>query len=34
MMIMSDEVGRLWNKAIMVYFKALSQQLPAATEEN
>jgi hypothetical protein len=31
---MNDEVGRLWKKVIMVYFKVLFQHLPGMTKEN
>jgi hypothetical protein len=31
-MIIDDELGKMWNEAVMTYFKVLSQHLSKSTE--
>jgi hypothetical protein len=32
-LLMNDELERIWKKAVLVYFKLLSQHLSGGTEE-
>jgi hypothetical protein len=34
MELVNDEIGRILNEVIMVYFKVLSQNFPGGTEKN
>jgi hypothetical protein len=34
MIIMNNELGRMWKEAAVAYYEALSQNSPGGTEEN
>jgi hypothetical protein len=33
-MTVNDEFGKMWNEAVITYFKVVSQCSPVGTEEN